>query len=328
MIRYIAKRLVTMIFVMLGVVIFVFAISRVSGDPVIMMLGEGSYTQEQYDAVAHEMGMDRPIIVQFFDYIWDVLHLDFGISYRTKEPVIDAIAMRLPISLIIALAALIISVPLGILIGIVCAVKQNTIIDYSLTALSLLTFSFPNFWLGLLFMLFFAMLLGIVPAGFAPGKIGSYFLPVLTMAVHPITHNARLTRTRMLEVIRQDYIRTARSKGLNEKQVIYKHALKNSIVPVFTQIGSNVATMVGGAAVVEGIFNVPGLGTYIVTAIGNKDFPALQSGILMFSLFVCIVNMIIDICYGFADPRIMAKYTAHGKKKAKTTKVTGEGAKA
>lgn len=328
MARYILKRFLTMLVVMLGVVFLVFAISRMSGDPVLMILGDGPYTQEQYDAVYFEYGFDRPFIVQFLDYIWDVLHLDFGISYITRQSVIDAIATRFPISITIAIAALVISVPVGILIGIVSAVKQNTVVDYGLTAFTLLTFSFPNFWLALLFMLIFALWIPLVPAGFVPGKAASYFLPILTQAIHPITHNARLTRTRMLEVIRQDYIRTARSKGLNEKQVIWGHALKNAIVPVFTQIGNNVATMVGGAAVVEGIFNVPGLGSYIVSAIGNKDYPALQGGVLLFSLFVCVVNVIVDICYGFADPRIMAKYSAYGKKNVKKSKVASGGAKA
>lgn len=316
-----------MIFVMFGVSLFVFVISRASGDPVVMMLGD-TYTQEQYETMYIQMGMDKPYIVQYLNYIWDVIHLDFGISFITKVPVIDEIANRLPLSFTIAVCTLIISVPVGVVIGVVSAMKQNTAIDYALTSFTLVLLSIPNFWLALLLMLLFALHLNILPASFNGGW-QSYILPCLTLGMHPITQNSRLTRTRMLEVIRQDYIRTARSKGLSERKVIYRHALKNAIVPVLTQVGANMSVMVGSSAVVEGIFNVPGLGSYIISAIGMRDFPPLQGAVLVFSLYVSCVNLVVDILYGFVDPRIRAKYTSHSKKKAPVAKkLASEGIKA
>ncbi len=326
MARYIIKRLFLMIFVMFGVSLFVFAISRASGDPVVMMLGD-TYTKEQYDAMYIAMGMDKPYVVQYLNYIWDVLHLDFGISYYTKVPVIQEIANRLPLSFTIAVCTLVISVPVGVVIGIISAVKQNTVIDYALTSFTLVLLAIPNFWLALLLILLFGLHLSILPASFN-GEWQSYILPCLTLGMHPITQNSRLTRTRMLEVIRQDYIRTARSKGLSEKKVIWSHALKNAIVPVFTQIGANMSVMVGSSAVVEGIFNVPGLGSYIISAIGMRDFPALQGAVLVFSLYVCCVNLVVDIMYGFVDPRIRAKYMSYKKKKPAKKMAAIEGGKA
>lgn len=328
MARYIIKRIFLMVFVMFGVSLFVFAISRASGDPVVMMLGD-SYTKEQYNAMYIQLGMDKPYIVQFFNYIWDVLHLDFGVSYFSKMSVFTEISQRLPLSFGIAVITLCCSIPIGICIGIISAVKQNTAIDYTLTGFTIIMLSMPNFWLALLFILFFGLLLNVLPASFN-GSWQSYVLPCLTLGMHPITQYSRLTRTRMLEVIRQDYIRTARSKGLSEKDVVVGHALKNAIVPVLTQIGANMSVMVGASAVVEGIFNVPGLGSYIITAIGNRDFPALQGAVLCFSLYVSCVNLVVDILYGFVDPRIKAKYMSYGKRKKKTVKTTAvaEGGKA
>lgn len=321
MARYIIKRLFLMIFVMFGVSLFVFVISRASGDPVVMMLGD-TYTQDQYDAMYVSMGMDKPYIVQFFSYLWDVLHLNFGISYYTKVPVITEIANRLPLSFLIAVCTLVISVPVGVVIGIVSAVKQNTVTDYALTSLTLVLLAIPNFWLALLLILLFGLHLNLLPASYN-GTWQSLILPCVTLGMHPITQNARLTRTRMLEVIRQDYIRTARSKGLSERKVIWGHALKNAIVPVFTQIGANMSVMVGSSAVVEGIFNIPGLGSYIISAIGMRDFPPLQGAILVFSLYVSCVNLVVDILYGFVDPRIRAKYMR--KKKPAKTNVSAKG---
>lgn len=323
MARYIIKRIFLMIFVMFGVSLFVFAISRASGDPVVMMLGD-TYTKEQYDAMYIQMGMDKPYVVQYLSYIWDVLHLDFGISYFTKVPVIDEIANRLPLSFTIAVCTLVISVPVGVIIGIVSAVKQNTVIDYALTSFTLVLLAIPNFWLALLLILLFGLHLNILPASYN-STWQSLILPCITLGMHPITQNARLTRTRMLEVIRQDYIRTARSKGLSERKVIWSHALKNAIVPVLTQVGANMSVMVGSSAVVEGIFNIPGLGSYIISAIGMRDFPALQGAVLVFSLYVSCVNLVVDILYGFVDPRIRAKYMSYKKKKVikKTSAIEG-----
>lgn len=316
MLRYIIKRILQSLLVVFGVVLFVFVISRLCGDPIPTLLGDG-YTQEQYDAMKIQLGLDKPVVIQFFNYIKGiVLHFDLGTSYSTKLAVRDEVLSRFPISMRIALISLIVSVPIGVFIGITSAIKQYSTYDNILTTFTVFLLSMPNFWVALMLMMLLALQLNWVPAaGIATWK--GYILPCMTLALHPITHNARLSRTTMLEVIRQDYIRTARSKGLTEKEVILNHALQNAGVPIVTQIGSNFAILVGGASIIERIFNIPGVGSYIVFGITSRDYPAVQGGVLVFCLFVCLVNLIVDLCYGFIDPRIKAKYTGVNKGKGR-----------
>lgn len=324
MIRYVIKRLLMMILVSLGVILFVFIVSRASGDPVVTIL-EGNYTQEQYDLVYHQMGFDRPQIVQFIDYIVDVLHGDLGQSYHNKASIWDEIMFRFPDSIRIAVCTLIWAVPVGLCIGIVSAVKQYSKLDYTLTTVAMILDSLPGFWVALMLMLIFSLKLKLVPAtGVATWR--GYILPCVALGLRPMAHMARLSRSSMLEVIRQDYIRTARSKGLGEKTVIFKHALQNAALPLITQIGSNFATIVGSSAVIENIFMIPGLGNYLAMSISNRDYPAIQGTVLVFSIFVSFVNLLVDICFGFVDPRIKAKYanTTSLKDKIKMWKLAKE----
>ena len=311
MVKFIIKRILMMLLVVLGVTLFVFIISRASGDPIPMLLGE-NYTQADYDAMYVKMGFDKPYIVQFFKYLKDVfLNFDLGISYENKVPVAQEILSRFPISLKLALIALIGSVPIGVLIGMICAIKQNSILDYTLNTVSSIFISVPTFWVAILLMLIVSLQLKLLPAtGYVDWK--SYILPAITLGIHPMAMNARLTRTSMLEVIRQDYVRTARSKGCSERMVLFGHALRNAALPIVTQIGTNVTVVVGSSAVVEGLFGFPGLGSFIISSIGARDYPCVQGAILVFSMFVCVVNLLVDILYGFIDPRIKAKYMSAG----------------
>lgn len=304
MIRYIIRRLLLMVLVTFGVMLFVFIVSRSTGDPISAMY-EG-LTQEEHDILYHEYGFDRPYIVQFADYVWDVLHGDLGRSYITKADIWDEVIFRFPDSIRIAVFTLLWSVPVGVLVGMISAVKQYSAIDFSLTALTMIISSMPSFWITLMLILLFSMRLKWLPATGVETWLG-YIIPCFALGLRPLSHIARLTRSTMLEVIRQDYIRTARSKGLSERTVVFKHALQNAAIPIVTQIGGNFAAIVGGAVVVENICLVPGLGNFIATSISNRDYPGVQGAVLVFSIFVSFVNLLVDILYGVVDPRIKAK---------------------
>ena len=310
-----------MILVLLGVLAFIFALSRApgNGDPVVGILGE-YYTQEAYDATYTQLGLDKPIITQYFNYIWGIItRLDLGTSYRSKMAVSQEVFSRFPVSLRVSLNAVAVSLPIGILFGMIAAYKQYSAADYVITVIAMMGQALPSFWLGIMLILLFSVVLGWLPATGLDSWRG-YILPALTMASTPITVLTRMTRATMLEVIRQDYIRTARSKGLNERQVLFGHALQNAAIPVVTQVGNQIALTVGGAAVVESIFRIPGLGSYLIFSINASDHPSVQGTVLMFSVFVTLINILIDIIYGFIDPRIKAKYTSASRMAKKLNK--------
>lgn len=306
MIRYIIKRMLLMLLVALGVVLFVFIVSRAGGDPVATILGD-QYTQEEYDTLYHDLGFDQPYVVQFFNYISQILHGDLGTSYISKASVAKEITMRFPISIRIAVFSMLFSVPIGLIIGLISAIKQNTTWDYVLNGSALLLNAIPGFWAALMMMLLFSLKLNLLPAtGLDTWK--GYILPCIAVGLHPMTYMARLSRSSFLEVINQDYIRTARSKGLRERAVIFKHALPNAAIPVITQISNNFAIVVGSSAVIENIFMVPGVGNYLAYSITVHDYPSVQGAVLFFSIFVSLVNLVVDILYAFVDPRIKANY--------------------
>lgn len=328
MVRYIIKRILLMSFVLLGVLIFIFTVSRASGDPIPALLGD-NFTQEQYDAMYIKLGFDKPLVVQFFDYVKGIVtEFDLGTSYETKRPVLDEVIDRFPISFKLALFALLWSAVLGVVFGLISAVKQYSALDYTVSTTAMVLAAMPSFWVGMMLMLLISLKLGWVSAS-GLDHWSSWILPCIAIGTHTVAHVCRMTRSAMLEVIRSDYIRTARSKGLSEKVVILKHALRNSAIPIITQIGNSLAVTVGGTAVVESVFSIPGLGSYLVNSIMTKDHPAVQGSVLIFSLFVCSLNFIVDIIYGFVDPRIRAQYSS-GKKwvKKNTVKSTPEEKKA
>ena len=317
MIRFVIRRILLMIPVILGVLLIVFTVNRMSGDPVAAILGADA-TEEQYEAERVKLGLDKPIYVQFFIYVKGIItKFDLGRSFISKQPVSKEILTRLPISIGLSLVSLTIALILGVTFGVLCAINQNSKVDYIITLIALINCSMPGFWVALMLIIIFAVHLGLLP----PSGLGSFrywILPCTAMALGPIASLTRITRSSMLEVIRQDYISTAKSKGLSKPIIILKHALKNAIFPIITVFGAISSASIGGSVVLETVFQIPGIGSYLTGAISNRDYPAIQSTVFILSLLVCVVNLLVDITYGFVDPRIRAKYansTAHKKKK-------------
>lgn len=325
MFRFIIKRVLLFIPTVLGVLFIVFTINYYTpSDPVYATYGT-NLTQEEYDQKKEEMGLNKPFIVQFVDYVVHAVQLDLGTSYGNKRPVMTQILERAPKTLLLGALGMAITVIVGIFCGIVSATKQKSALDYILTTVSLLFASMPNFWLGLMLIIVFSQMLGWLPATGIKSWLG-WILPVVTLGLGPLANITRITRSSMLDVIRQDYIRTARSKGLTERQIIYKHALRNALIPVVTVIGFMMSMIMGGSAVVEGIFSFPGIGQMLMSAVAQADFPLIQGSVVFISLFVCVVNLAVDILYGFIDPRIKAQYVTAKKAKKTAAQKGKEGA--
>ena len=321
MIRYILKRLVLMIPVLVGVIFIIFTINYISpGDPLVDILGIEA-SAEQRAAKAHELGLDQPYLVQLGNYIWGIFtRLDFGTSYRTNRPVRDEVLERFPTTLLLTSLITCLSVPCGLTFGILTAVFQNSILDYVVTFIALAGASMPQFWLALMLMLVFALTLGWFPAiGFDTPR--HWVLPTIACGMLPISTLTRNVRSSMLEVIRQDYIRTARAKGLGELKIIFKHALRNALIPIITVIGFQVTSAMAGAIVAEQIFSIPGMGALLISSIKSKNYPSIQGNILWMGLMASIINLIVDLAYAYIDPRIKAQFT---RRKAKATKKTAE----
>lgn len=315
--KYIVKRVLWMIPVLLGVLFIVFTINRLTpGDPVAAILGS-NYTQEQYAQKEAEMGLDKPFLVQFANYVKGIVtSFDLGTSYQSRQAVGGEIAKRLPTTLSLGVLGVLVTALIGIPLGIIAATHQNSFFDYTVTVVSMFFASMPNFWMALMMIIIFSLNLHWVPAT-GLGTWKAWILPVLSLGLSPVASVTRMTRSSMLEVIRQDYIRTARAKGLEEGKVIRRHALKNALINVVTVIGMQMSMIMGGSVIVESIFAIPGLGTYMMQGINTKDYPVVQGCVLVIALSVCIMNLLVDIVYGFIDPRVMAQYTAGKKKKEK-----------
>lgn len=307
MYKYIIKRLLYLIPVILGVTFIVFTIMHFTpGDPARIMLGE-SAPQEYVDNLREEMGLNDPFPVQYFNFVKNAVKGDFGISYKTKNPVFDEVFARFPATLKLTVAGMIIAVGMGIPIGIISATKQYSLTDSITMIVALLGVSMPNFWLGLMLILFFSVSLGWLPSGGNAG-FNSLILPAFTLGTGVAAIITRMTRSSMLEVIRQDYIRTARAKGVKESKVINKHALKNALIPVVTIIGLQFGSLLGGAVLTETVFTWPGIGRFMVDAIKQKDTPAVLASVVFMSVVFSIVNLFIDILYAYIDPRIKSQY--------------------
>lgn len=315
--RYIAKRVLLMIPVLLGVIIVVFTINYISpGDPVYSMLGVGA-TEEQAEELREELGLNNSYFEQLWDYMKGVItEGDFGTSYQTKRPVLDEILERFPTTFKLGVISIALAVIIGIPLGILAATKQNSIFDYISSICALIGAAMPGFWLALILLIVFAVNLKWFPvSGLSTPK--HWVLPVIAVAVMPVASIMRTTRSSMLEVIRQDYMRTARSKGLGEGRVIFGHALKNALIPVVTVIGLQLGLVLGGTMVLEAIFNIPGLGMYMYSAIAAKNYPAIQGCVLFCAIVVSLVNLLIDLLYAFIDPRIKSQYVSGNRRKVK-----------
>lgn len=300
-----------MVLILIIISIFTFLlVSFIPGDPVYAMLGE-EVSQEEYDRVYHELKLDQPVIMRYFSWLGDALHGDFGQSTQFHTRTVDVLAERIPITLFFSLSAFTISIPLGILFGVISAVYRGRPADTVVTLLANITACLPQFWIALLVMYIFAMRLGWLPSyGFtwfsqdAVMGIKQTIMPLFCLALGGIATTTRQTRSSMLEVIRQDYVRTARSKGLSRKKVIFLHALKNALIPVITILGMRLGSMLAGSMFVESVFNIPGMGSLFVIAIQSRDIPVVQACVLVTALVSCIINLLTDILYAVVDPRV------------------------
>lgn len=313
MTSYIIKRLLASILVIFIVSIFVFSIIHVlPGDPVVMALGLET-PQEDIDRVREEKHLNDPLPQQYLTWIVEMFHGDFGESLIEFRPVTQIFADRLPKTLAVGVPAFFIGVLIGIVFGIISAVKRGKFIDQLITLMTTLGIGTPQFWIGMLLMYVFAIKLKWFPMRnitLPSANFGEYlhsaFLPILCSSIHMIGSISRQTRSNMLEVISQDYIRTARANGLKESTIIYKHALKNALIPVITVVGMNLRNIIAGSVIIENIFSIPGIGVTMTNAISNRDYWVLQGCVLLVSIIAVLGNLIVDILYGYIDPRIRA----------------------
>ena len=333
MIKFLVKRLLLTVptFIALMFVTFV-AIRLVPGDPVEVRTGERGISAERLAYFRHELGLDQPVWKQFVDYVWQLLHGDFGTSLSTSEKVLTEFFTLFPATLELALAGMLFSIIIGIPAGIVAAVKRGSWFDHTLMGAAVTGFSMPIFWWGLLLIMLVSEGWGLTPVSGRIDMIKFYFepvtgfmlidsilsdqkgaflsalhhlvLPMIVLGTYPLAVIARMTRSSMLEVLSEDYVRTARAKGLSEFRVISLHALRNALIPVVTVVGLQVGGLLAGAVLTETIFSWPGVGKWLIESIARRDYPALQGGILLISSLVIIVNVLVDVLYGAINPRI------------------------
>lgn len=301
--QYIIRRLLVMIPVLFGISIIIFAMVRViPGDPGYILAGPHA-TKEQIEQIREQLGLTKHPVIQYLLFLKNIFRGDLGTSTRTGLPVIKEIMARFPNTLLLAFSSILIATFFGILIGVISGVKQNSKFDYLSMLFALFGLSMPVFWLGLMLMLLFSIKLSWFPAVGAEG-LKHLVLPSLTLGANSMAIIARMTRSSMLEVIRLDYIRTARAKGLAEKVVITRHALKNALIPVVTVIGLQTGTLLGGAVLTEIVFAWPGIGRLLVEAILSRDYPVVQGVVLLVATTFILINLIVDIIYSYLDPRI------------------------
>jgi peptide/nickel transport system permease protein len=300
--RIVASRLIQGVIVIIGITFLVFFATFLTGDPAILMLGEGA-TKAQVDALRQIMGFDRPLLVQYASFLGRAVRGDFGTSLHFHRANLDLVLERLPATIQLAALALLLALSLAIPLGILAAVGRQTWLDAFAMVLALIGQATPNFWLGIMLILLFAVDLRWFPAS-GRGGLAHLVLPTITLATFPLALNARMVRSAMLEVLGEDYVRTARAKGLSERLVVYKHALRNALNPVITVVGLQIGAFMGGSVIVETVFAWPGLGRLAVQAILVKDFPLVQTTVTFLALVLLAMNLIVDLLYFVIDPRV------------------------
>jgi peptide/nickel transport system permease protein len=311
---YIVRRLALMLVTLIGISIIVFVLLRiVPGNIVDILFDAAGYVDPADKAnLQRDLGLDQPIYVQYLHWIWGLLHGDLGYSYVSEKPALDEILPRIPITARLAGLALTFSASIGIPLGVLSAVRQGTRLDYALRIVSLSGLSLPSFWLGLLILMASVSLFDTMPI-FDPNPktwsqaIAMYCVPAMAVGFRSAALTMRITRSSMLEVLRQDYIRTARAKGASERSVNFRHALKNAILPVITVIGIEAAFLIGGLIVTETVFNIPGVARFLVEALRWRDYPIVQNLVMLIALVVVLANFTVDMLYAVIDPRI--RYT-------------------
>lgn len=303
MAKYIAKRILLMIFLLLGMTFLVYGSMYLSpGDPAATLAGPNA-TVEEIEALRVALGLDKSFFTQYSIYITNLFKGDFGTSFTTRQPVLTELLVRLPNTMKLACAAMVFAIVVGIPAGLIAAIKKDSVIDNTVTTLSLAGISVPNFFLGIILMLVFAVKLKWFPAG-GNNKDFWFVLPAIALGMQVAATFTRIGRSSMLDVLQSDYIRTARSKGLKEKTIIIVHALRNALIPILTVFGTSFGGLLGGAMVTEQVFAINGIGTYLINAINAHNYPAVQSTVVIIASFFIIVNLIVDLLYVVVDPRI------------------------
>lgn len=300
--QYTIKRLIQAAFVVLAVTTLAFVILRAVGDPARLLLSpEG--TMEDLETLRRALGLDAPLYIQYLRFLAGIVRGDFGESFTFGLSAFGLVVQRMPATLLLTFAALAISVPLGMLLGVISAVKQNTIYDNIATTVAVLGRATPNFWLSIMLILLFGVRLRwLPPSGF--GSLSHLVMPAIALGTGLAATVARLTRSSMLEVIRHDYVRTARAKGLRERRVLYRHALRNALIPVITVVGLQTGSLLGGAIIIETIFAWPGVGRLLIQSIYNYDYPVVQTSVFLIAITFVLINLLVDLMYAYIDPRV------------------------
>jgi peptide/nickel transport system permease protein len=312
---YIAKRLLLIVPTLLGVAALVFLIMRViPGDVALLILGGDQAARidpKQLENMRRQLGLDQPLLVQFGEWLWGVVRFDFGKSLWTGRPVVEEVLIRLPLSLELAFLATMLSVLIAIPLGMLAAVRQDTWVDYLVRVVSIGGLAIPSFWVGILCILFLVIYFGWgPPLEFTPpwvdpwANLQQMIWPVVTVGYRYAAVTTRMTRSTVLEVLREDYIRTAWAKGLRDRAVVIRHALKNAMLPVITLIGTEFAFLIGGLVVTETVFTLNGVGRFVVDAVAHRDYPVVQALVFLIAFWFVIVNLLIDLTYAWFDPRI------------------------
>jgi peptide/nickel transport system permease protein len=303
---YVAKRVLLTIPVLFATALLIFFIFQlIPGDVVQASMTQKLMTVEQQNAIRESLGLNKPVLERAGAYAVALLHGDMGRSFRTGQPVLDMLMSQLPYTLILIAASMLVAVLIGIPLGLVAALKRNSVVDSTAMTAAVLGASIPQYWLGLVMILVVAVNLRWLPATGSEG-IQTLILPALALGIAEMAIIARLTRSEMVEVLQSDYVRTAEAKGLGRRAVVMGHAFRNSLIPIVTMLGLQVGALLGGAVVIEVVFARPGLGTIVVQSILKRDIPVIQGGILLIAAIFVIVNLVVDVSYSFLDPRIRA----------------------
>ncbi len=320
MLKYIIKRLLWMIPVILGVLVIVFVLSEITpGDPVDNIVGTDA-TMEAREAAREAYGFNDPAVVRFFRYVKGiVLHGDLGTSYTNGQPVAKELATRFPVTIKLTLLSVALALVIALPLGVISAVKQYSWIDNVTMFGALFFVSIPQFWMALMMLLVFSVKLHILPASGINNPL-CWIMPIAMIGLNNVGNLARVTRSSMLEIIRQDYIRTAKAKGQKRSVVIIKHGLRNALIPVIANVGNTIGVSLGGAVVAESIFSVPGVGQYMLAAINDRNWPAVQGGIVMLALAFSIVMLLVDLIYTYVDPRLKSEFEAKNRIVRKKTR--------
>jgi len=312
--RYILKRLLMMIPVFIGVSLIIFCICGSNTAPVLLKLGGAEMTDEQEAALKHELGYDQPLLVRYVKYLSGMLRGDLGKSHITKKDVFEEFTKKFPITIKLATASVLVSVAISLPIGIISALKRGTLVDNAGMVAALLGLATPNFWLGLMLILLFSLKLGWFPSGGYMDGWKSFVLPAITVGTSMTAACTRQTRSSMLNVLRADYLRTARAKGVSERRVILHHALRNALIPIIANIGGQISGTLAGSSITETVFSLPGVGRMIVTAVNDFDVNMVTGCITLKAMITATIMLGVDLLFALVDPRIKAQFAKGGKK--------------